>query len=357
MKKGEKNQPLPFQGQRLADTAGRWGSLFVAFAPTGVVTEVLAVVAVGMFATGTVLAFHGLVEFRRLGGFAAVLGLLVVLRLRGFRLPIVRGMEPARPLLSQAAPLVAHAILGLVIFNSDLIFLRALKDARTAGMYAAAYTLVSFLLNLGVTYGNSLLPVFTRLGADTAGQRRLFDDATVQVLAVALPLAVGGGLLAGGLMGTVFGGAYLASVPALQILIFSVIAAYVRTVVQMALIARNEQAFVLRTTAWSAAANLALNVVLIPRFGMAGAASATLATEVLRTVIALVYASRLGLPFGAAPRLWRPVAGTLVMSLLLVLVPMPNAVLAVVCGALAYAAVLAATGGLRVREGRIVLTV
>ena len=292
---------------------------------------------------------------RVLGDSAVAVILLVALKRMGHALPLRLAPDVVRPVFTAAAPLVAHAILGLAIFNSDLIFLRALVDAGTAGMYAAAYTLISFLLNIGVTYGNSLLPVLAREGTDAADperQRTLFDHAMIQVVTVALPIAAGGCLLASGLLGLVFGPTYLAAVPALQVLIWSIVVAWVRNVVQMGLIAKHQQAFVLRTSAWSAAANLALNLLLIPRYGMIGAAVATLATETLRTVVATVYSARLGLPFGVARRLWRPVIATSAMALVLWLVPMPGVLVAVAAGMMVYCLGLVVTGGVRFEKGR-----
>ena len=287
---------------------------------------------------------------RVVGDGALVLILAVRLRALGYPLRLRGARAVVRPIFTSASPLVVHAILGLAIFNSDLLFLRVLKDARTAGMYAAAYTLISFLLNLGVTYGNSLLPALAREGADDmepAGQRVLFDHAMIQVLTVALPVAAGGCVLAGGLMELVFGSRYSGAVPALQLLIWSIVAAWVRNVVQMGLIAHNRQAFVLRTSVWSAVANLALNLTLIPRYGMLGAAAATVATEILRTVVALVYSARIGLPFGVTQRMWRPVLASTAMAALLRFVPMPGVLVAMVAGMAVYGAVLVATGGVR----------
>jgi O-antigen/teichoic acid export membrane protein len=296
---------------------------------------------------------------RVVGDVAAAVLLFALLWRHGHRVGVSHAPATVRPLLTSAAPLVGHAILGLAIFNSDLIFLRAMRDARTAGMYAAAYTLISFLLNLGVAYGNSLLPVLTREGrhADPQRQRTLFDHAMIQVLTVALPVGAGGCLLAGGLMMLVFGDKYAEGIPALQVLIWSIVVAWVRNVVQMGLIARDKQSFVLRTSMWSAAANLLLNLLLIPRFGMVGAAVATLATETLRTVVAMTYSARLGLPFGVTRRLWRPVAATLGMAALLWLVPLPHVLLAVAAGAAAYGAALLATGGVRFTGGAVHLHV
>lgn len=178
-----------------------------------------------------------------------------------------------------------------------------------------------------------------------------------QTLTVALPVAAGGCLVAGGLMHAVFGAEYAASALPLRILIWSVVAAWTRTVSTYSLIALHQQRFVLRTTAWSAGVNLGLNALLIPRWGMAGAATATLATEILRTLIGLAYGRRFGLALGFVPRLWRPLLGTALMALVLWFVPLPHVALAITAGAVAYGGALLVTGGIRFSGGKPALTV
>ena len=41
--------------------------------------------------------------------------------------------------------MVRYAVAGLLIYNSDIIFLRVLGSAEAVGYYAAAYTLLSFI--------------------------------------------------------------------------------------------------------------------------------------------------------------------------------------------------------------------
>ncbi|MBP6771608.1 MAG: polysaccharide biosynthesis C-terminal domain-containing protein [Gemmatimonadaceae bacterium] len=319
---------------------------------SGVLGDTLALVVVLLFVHDT--TDLSVVPVSRLvGEGATALVMVALLRRMGCALPPRRSPEIVRPLFASATPLVMHAILGLAIFNSDLIFLRAMRDARTAGMYAAAYTIISFLLNLGVTYGTSILPVLTREQENGERQRATYQQAMMQVIAVAVPVAVGGTLLAGGLVELVFGDAYQEAVRPMQILMWSIVVAWVRNVVQMGLVAKDQQTFVLRTTAWSALANTLLNLALIPVFGMPGAAAATLATEALRTIVALRYAHQLALPFGVWARLWRPLVAAAAMAAVLLTIPVPHVLLAVAVGMLVYGAALFATGGLRLHNGRL----
>ncbi|MEP7325329.1 MAG: oligosaccharide flippase family protein, partial [Gemmatimonadota bacterium] len=257
----------------------------------------------------------------------------------------------AAPVFRKAWPLVLHAVLGLMIYNSDLLFLRAFRSAAEVGYYVAAYTLISFLLNLGIAYSQSLLPTLTRLAVQPDQQQALYQTAMAQVFAASFPLAIGGFLLAPGIINLVFGPGYAPSVLALQILIGSIPIAFYRNVPQMALISAGHPKLVLRITLVAALINLALNIILIPEHGMAGAAAATVATEVVRTGMALFFAARFGFRFPRFDRLARSLAAGLAMAAVLLLVRHWPLGSALALGPLAYLAVLTATGGIRWRGG------
>lgn len=252
-------------------------------------------------------------------------------------------------LFKRSWPLVGHTLLGLLIFNSDFFFLRVFRDSATVGYYAGAYTLVSFFLNLGTSYEMSLLPAITRLGPEPADQQRLYANAAAQVFAGALPIAAGGCLLAVPLVSLVFGPGYLASALPLRILIWCVPIALFRNVAQTGLIAFGRQDQLLRTAAWAAGINLLLNALLIPVWGMAGAALITVLTEAVRTGLAVRFARLTGLRLPGARRFVRPLVAAGVMAALLGLSGALPVWLAVPAGATVYGIALLLIGGARLR--------
>ena len=195
-----------------------------------------------------------------------------------------------------------HALLGLMIFNIDFFFLRIYRDSATVGYYAAAYALVSFFLNVGNSYSLGLLPVIARAGGDPDRQRHLYHGALVQVFAGALPIAVGGILVADGLIAAAFGGEYLPSVLPLQILCWTIPGSLFRSVAQSVLVAEERQHQLLSSAVWAVACNLALNVALIPTWGMVGAAIASLAAASLRLGLLLRFVQIGGLPLPSLGR-------------------------------------------------------
>ncbi|MDZ4674401.1 MAG: oligosaccharide flippase family protein [Gemmatimonadota bacterium] len=282
---------------------------------------------------------------------AALLIRLLPAGVKGLRVRLRPAM--VRGLLSRSWPMVAHALLGLAIFNSDFIFLRILRDSATLGFYAAAYTLISFFLNLGTAYTMSLIPALTRLRSDPARARGLYDNSMAQVLAGAMPVSVGGILVAAPMIALIFGPAYAMAVEPLQILLLLLPIAVIRNVSQAGLLAQGRQDWMLQTVAWAAGTNLLLNLLLIPRWGLAGAAWATVATEVVRTILAGVFARRLDLPMTHPRRFWRILAAAAAMAAAVVLVGDAPLVLMIALGATAYLGMLTLLGGITLRRGAL----
>ncbi len=283
---------------------------------------------------------------------AAVL-LLSWLKVRGFRVGVRWNPRLVIGIFRRAWPLVAHALLGLLIYNSDLIFIRGFEDRSAVGYYAVAYTLISFLLNLGVVYMNSLLPTLTRLGAGSDAEKRFVKASYALVFAAGLPTAIGGSILAGQIIETVFGASYAPAVAALQILIWSIPVSLFRNVAIAALIARDRPDRVLSTTTGSAVLNILLNVSLIPLLGITGAAWATVATEAMRTTLAIRYARDEGLDGLPVSRLWKPVIAGLALGSALLLIQPQNVWLGVALGAAVYLGVLLAVRGIVLRRGEL----
>ncbi len=269
----------------------------------------------------------------------------------GIRLAPTFDFGPIRPLLGRARSLVASALVGLLIFNSDLILLRFLVNREAVGLYAVAYTLITFFLNMGAAYSLSLLPTLTRTSSVPADHHRLYHTATAHVFALSLPVAIGGSLLARPIIELVFGAGYERSAAALAVLIWAIPLSLLRDVPVMALLAWGSERRIFRLTAWAAGLNIALNLVLIPRYGLLGAAAATVVTEAFRMVAALVAVREHGFELTPFSRLWKPlVAGTLMAAMVVVLAS-PAMWLAVAVGALGYILLLALMGGITITHG------
>ncbi len=308
--------------------------------------ELLALVIV-------LLTVHGVADLRHMplaqltGDAVACVGFAWLLRRVGLRFAFGWRSTEVRRLLTRAVPLVGSTVLGLVVYNADLFFLRLFRNAEMVGLYAAAYTAISFILNLGVTYSMSLLPSLTRLAESPAQEKQLYLASFAKVFALALPIAAGGAMLAGPLVVTLFGAPFAPAAPILAVLLGSMVISVVRDVSVVALMARKREDLLLHTVWASAAASIVLNILLVPSMGMMGAALATVLTEFVRLLLAVVFAQRLGFPLPPVMRAWRPAVATLAMVGALVALPGLSPWIAIPLGGACYGVALITIGGLR----------
>lgn len=255
-----------------------------------------------------------------------------------------------RAVYVSARPLLLTNILALVIYNSDVLLLRGLRGTAETGLYLAAYTLINFLGVLGNTATVSLIPSLSRLQGDAVAATPLLRTAVARVVAVGLPLAAGGTLLAHRLIPVVFGEEYAMAGPLLAILIWSIPLLLIRSVFLAGLIATGHQQRVLHATAYSATVSVGLNLLLIPFIGPVGAAISTVLAEGVRMVAAAFFLRDAGLRAPGLHAFWRTVAATVVMSAIVYALrgtPLP---LAIAAGGVTYLLVVLIAGG---PEGRV----
>lgn len=263
----------------------------------------------------------GYVPFATFAG-QALLTLLLIIGLRrlGYRAPMRFDWVVARPTFDRARHLVMFTILGLLLFNFDLVFIRIVRGRAEAGLYSAAYTLVAFGANLIVAFAHTVMPVLARLDNDVNERSRVFQRSVFQAFSLALPAGVGAALVADQILGTVFGDQFAGGVAAMRILAWYLPLAAIREMPVVALIAAGEERALLRVNALTALSNVIMVVALVPSFGLVGAAVATAGTELIRLWLAARAAGRAGYPSIDVRQLWVPTVAALVMAALVLFV-------------------------------------
>jgi len=283
------------------------------------------------------------------GESAAALLLLVKLRTRHVHVRLSVDPPLVRDILRRGFPLLITNLLALVIYNADIVLLRVLRDEMEVGLYLGAYTLINLLGVLGNTATLSMLPSLSRLRTAPQHATDLYHSGVVQVMTLALPITVGGAMLAPDIIDFVFGAAYAPAAPVLRVLIVSIPLLLLRSVAQATLLAAGRQDRVLHATALAAAVTLALNLLLIPPLGMMGAAITTVCAEVARLTASAVYSHAAAYPFPSPGRAWKAALATAVMAAALIVLPLPALWAAVPAGAAVYALALVSLGGHRTK--------
>lgn len=208
--------------------------------------------------------------------------------------------------------------MGLVNYNFDAVLLGFLRGAMFVGWYNAAYKLILVGLSVAITYFTGLFPALSRLYVENLDEFRLLVRRTIELwLAFVVPLVVGGTFLADPVIHFLYGGAYANSAAPFRILVWSAALVILRWVYMDSLRATGHQALDVRGAVASACVNVSLNILLIPRFGMVGAASATAIADVVWFVMSYYYFRRAVLPRESFPSLRGPLIGGVAMGAVL----------------------------------------
>jgi O-antigen/teichoic acid export membrane protein len=246
-----------------------------------------------------VLAGHG-VAGMLVGHIAAnllvgILAATIVLRNLSLRTLLSPPSLPYRELLSFNVINVGLVLLGMSLYHVDLIMLRSLTTGETTGFYKAALAMAEYLWFVPIVVQRLLLHSTSDLWADgRVGEiTELSSRVTRQIFLLVGLLAVGLATLAPRVMGLYYGDAFVVASTPLVILLPGTIAFAAARPLKAIAQGSGRVAILLVAIGAAAGLNLGLNALLIPRFGMIGAAVAT----------SIGYASMLVFTLGAAYRI------------------------------------------------------
>src|SRR5213592_816468 len=250
-------------------------------------------------------------------------------------------------ILRSSGNLLASQILRTLIFNFDVLLLGFLLGEKPVGLYVAPYRFCFLLLAIAVAIQTSYLPAFTRAAAvGPAALGEITKRAMAFSAAVGAPLVVGVMVVAKPLLWTLFGPDYVDGTTAFRLLILSIGLIFLHGHLQNIFLVRDQTFKQMLIIAGGTALNIVLNFLLIPAWGIAGAAASTVAAEGLILVLAWLAVRAIGVCFRFSATL-RPVLAAAVMgATLLALRTAENLALSVIVGAAVYAAALVLLRGI-----------
>lgn len=233
-------------------------------------------------------------------GLGIVLSLLLLREYRAWPAPALAALDnrsTAKNLLTYGLPLAATLALGLVVGLSDRFLLGWLLGAEATGLYAVGYDLSQFSVTMLLSIINlAAYPLTVRAleegGAGAA--RRSLSDTLFLLVGLGLPASAGIALLATPLAGFLIGPEFVTTAAAVipwiafAALIAGIKAFFVDVGFQLG---RNTvpQAWVMLL---AAVLNVALNLLLIPRWGIMGAVWSTVAVYAFALLLSLVLVRR-----------------------------------------------------------------
>jgi O-antigen/teichoic acid export membrane protein len=192
------------------------------------------------------------------------------------------------PLMRVAIPLGIAGVFITVYYQIDSVLLLQISGQREAGIYGAAYGFLSPLGFLPTAVMASFFPVLSAVHRrDPARVHRLVQICTDMMGVISLPILAGTIALSDQIVHLLYGSAFHRAGAVLPILMIAFVSICFGSLAGFLAPIVNLQWRLALYSGLGAAANVALNLILIPSHGAFGSAWATVITEILTMTLML----------------------------------------------------------------------
>lgn len=186
-----------------------------------------------------------------------------------------------KPIFVSALPFAISGVLGSLMINTDIFFIGFFRTAEELGFYSAAQRPIQLLYMLPALLATSIFPAFSRLAhTDKEKMRSIVERSVCITLLAALPIAVGGIIIAPQFMELLFGNEYLPGTSSFQVLLLSTIIVFPLSIVTSAIaVYEKKEKLLIYYVALGGILNVILDILFIPKIGIVGSAWATLISQ------------------------------------------------------------------------------
>jgi O-antigen/teichoic acid export membrane protein len=185
-------------------------------------------------------------------------------------------------LLRRSWPLMFSLVLFTIYMQIDQVMLKFLRENREVGWYNAAVRLSTATYAIPFVLTNSLFPAILSAARNNSA---LFKERMSRLYYLLIYLSIGmialTWLFADQIIFLVFGQAYAPAASVLTLHIAASLFVFIGHAAEKWLIAEDKQLYFMLAVLSGAVLNVALNLYLIPRYGITGAAWATLIAQML----------------------------------------------------------------------------
>ena len=214
-------------------------------------------------------------------------------------------------------PFALSLLFVSIYYYMDSVMLGILKDEKEVGLYSAAFKLIVFITIMGSVMSRSVYPIISKLFKSSIKELKIFlENYSKFIFIIAIPIAFGGIILSSKIIRFVYGDNFDESVLAFQILVIFAATIYISTIYAHSLQICNKQKTHLLGMGLGALINVALNLFLIPYYGLIGAAISTVATEIFILIFMYINFSKI-IKLKVLKYFYKPLLASLIMFLAL----------------------------------------
>jgi O-antigen/teichoic acid export membrane protein len=255
-------------------------------------------VAIAPLATLAVTVASGQVMKVGVGAALCVLFAVEFLVVAGFSVHLMRTAPRIPGPRASMASLYSYSLRGFpgtlgstILTQVDALVVAAFHSPTVVGFYAVAKSLYRLMLSIPQAFSGLLFGTYANLGAEEAGR---FNSRVIRMMGTLLgAVAVPAFLLGGPFIVLVYGEEFAPAIPAFKILLFAALMIGSSSSLVPLFMAKGRPGLLSGITLAAGSLSVILTFVLVPRFALEGAASASLVGAACFTGLRLYFGRRL----------------------------------------------------------------
>ncbi len=211
-------------------------------------------------------------------------------------------LKLTRGLIRTSIPFLIYGVLAVIYYRLDTILLSLMANIAVVGWYNAAYRLFDTLVFIpNLVISAILYPIFAKFSITSQDNLKMaIEKSTNFLLFCGIPITTGLIVTAPNIIGFLYHRPEFShSIPVLQVLAPGLFFLYINSILCSILMSTKQEKKMTIMAACALVFNLALNLILIPRYEQVGAALVTSLTELLLLCIAVMFIPRQLLPLAS----------------------------------------------------------
>ena len=252
-----------------------------------------------------------------------------------------------KKLFKQGFPLAISAILVLIYFKLDTIFLSVMKTSEVVGVYGLSYKIMENLIFFPAMLVGLTMPIMSRSIFTDRARFQSIVQRTLNLLIIAVvPMIVGVFFISDKIVQLIGGKEDFVDSPAvLNILMVALGFIFFGALFSNIIIAADKQKRLAQIYFFGMVFNVIANFIFIPKYSYFGAAATTVATEFLVTflMIAVIYKSLNFIPSFVI--IFKAILASMLMAFVLYYFNKLNIFILVLLGGIVYLPVIYFLGG------------
>lgn len=213
----------------------------------------------------------------------AILLMLFYRKLGGQKLAL--NFSLGKQMLAKSRHYIVTGLMVAIFSQTDKIMLQSMIGETATGYYAAAVSIASVSSFVYVAIIDSFRPIIFLRQED----EEQFEHTLVQLYSIVIYLSLAQSVImvlcAELLVGILYGEDFSASASALQVIVWYITFSYIGSIRNIWILAKNKQKYLWIINASGALLNVVLNWLVIPKFGVIGAAATSLVTQAFTNFI------------------------------------------------------------------------